>query len=164
MYLLNTILGGGMSSRLFQTIREDRGLAYSIYSEMNPFRDSGSMCVYAGASVANTEQVLKLTLAELSRLKSDTVSESELKRAKDQLKGNIVIGLESSGSRMSNLARQQMYFGRFFGVDEITADIDRVSVGDIQSLAIHLFRPESIGLTLLGNLKSMKVSREDLAC
>jgi len=164
MYLLNTILGGGMSSRLFQTIREDRGLAYSIYSEMNPFRDSGSMCVYAGASVANTEQVLKLTLAELSRLKSDTVSESELKRAKDQLKGNIVIGLESSGSRMSNLARQQMYFGRFFGVDEITADIDRVSVGDIQRLAVELFQPEAIGLTLLGNLKSMKVSREDLAC
>ncbi len=164
VYLLNTILGGGMSSRLFQTIREDRGLAYSIYSEMNPFRDSGSICVYAGASVANTLQVVQLTLAELSRLKSETVAESELKRAKDQLKSNIVIGLESSGSRMSNLARQQMYFGRFFGVDEITADIDRVSVGDVQHLARELFRTEAIALTLLGNLKSMKVSREDLAC
>ena len=164
VYLLNTILGGGMSSRLFQTIREDRGLAYSIYSEMNPFRDSGSICVYAGASVANTEQVVQLTLAELSRLKSDAVGEAELKRAKDQLKSNIVIGLESSGSRMSNLARQQMYFGRFFGVDEITADIDRVSVEDVQQLACDLFHTEAIGLTLLGNLKSMKVSRADLAC
>ena len=164
IYLLNTILGGGMSSRLFQKIREDRGLAYSIYSEMNPFRDSGSICVYAGASATNTEQVLQLTLAELSRLKSETVSDSELKRAKDQLKSNIVIGLESSGSRMSNLARQQMYFGRFFGVDEITADIDRVSVGDVQQLARDLFRSEAIALTLLGNLKTMKVSREDLAC
>ncbi len=164
VYLLNTILGGGMSSRLFQTIREDRGLAYSIYSEMNPFRDTGSVCVYAGASVANTEQVLQLTLAELSRLKSETVSEAELKRAKDQLKSNIVIGLESSGSRMSNLARQQMYFGRFFGVDEITVDIDRVGVEDVQKLATELFRSEAIALTLLGNLKSMKVSREDLVC
>ncbi len=164
VYLLNTILGGGMSSRLFQTIREDRGLAYSIYSEMNPFRDSGSICVYAGASAANTKQVLQLTLAELSRLKSETVSESELKRAKDQLKSNIVIGLESSGSRMSNLARQQMYFGRFFGVDEITADIDRVSVSDVQQLARDLFQPDAVALTLLGNLKSMKVSRGDLAC
>ena len=164
VYLLNTILGGGMSSRLFQTIREDRGLAYSIYSEMNPFRDAGSICVYAGASVANTEQVIELTLQELSRLKRETVSESELKRAKDQLKSNIVIGLESSGSRMSNLARQEMYFGRFFGVDEITADIDRVSVGEVQLLAGELFRSEGIALTLLGNLKSMKVSRDDLAC
>ena len=164
IYLLNTILGGGMSSRLFQTIREDRGLAYSIYSEMNPFRDSGSICVYAGASVANTKQVVQLTLAELSRLKTETVSESELKRAKDQLKSNIVIGLESSGSRMSNLARQQMYFGRFFGVDEITADIDRVSTGDVQQLAMDLFHTDAVALTLLGNLKSMKVSREDLVC
>ncbi len=164
VYLLNTILGGGMSSRLFQTIREDRGLAYSIYSEMNPFRDSGSICVYAGASVANTEQVVQLTLEELGRLKRETVSEPELKRAKDQLKSNIVIGLESSGSRMSNLARQQMYFGRFFGVDEITADIDRVGVEDVQRLAGELFHGEAIALTLLGNLKSMKVSRGDLAC
>ncbi len=164
LYLLNTILGGGMSSRLFQTIREDRGLAYSIYSEMNPFRDGGSICVYAGASVANTEQVVQLTLEELGRLKRETVSEAELKRAKDQLKSNIVIGLESSGSRMSNLARQQMYFGRFFGVDEITADVNRVSVGDVQELAGELFQTEAIALTLLGNLKSMKVSRADLAC
>ncbi len=164
VYLLNTILGGGMSSRLFQTIREDRGLAYSIYSEMNPFRDSGSICVYAGASVANTEKVVQLTLEELRRLKKETVSEAELKRAKDQLKSNIVIGLESSGSRMSNLARQQMYFGRFFGVDEITADVERVSVDDVQRLAGELFQTDAIALTLLGNLKSMKVSREDLAC
>ena len=119
VYLLNTMLGGGMSSRLFQTIREDRGLAYSIYSEMNPFRDTGSLCVYAGTAVDKTEKVLQLTLQELRRLKEETVSDVELKRAKDQLKSNMVIGLESSGSRMANLARQQMYFGRFFGVDEM---------------------------------------------
>ena len=164
VYLLNTMLGGGMSSRLFQTIREDQGLAYSIYSEMNPFRDTGSLCVYAGTSVDKTEKVLQLTLEELRRLKEETVSEAELKRAKDQLKSNMVIGLESSGSRMSNLARQQMYFGRFFGIDEIIEEIEAVSSADVQKLAQQLFRPEAIALTLLGNLGSMKIEREDLAC
>ena len=164
VYLLNTMLGGGMSSRLFQTIREDQGLAYSIYSEMNPFRDTGSLCVYAGTSVDKTEKVLRLTLDELRRLKQETVSEAELKRAKDQLKSNMVIGLESSGSRMSNLARQQMYFGRFFGVDEIIEEIEAVSSADVQELAQQLFRPEAIALTLLGNLGSMKIERQDLAC
>jgi predicted Zn-dependent peptidase len=164
VYLLNTMLGGGMSSRLFQTIREDQGLAYSIYSEMNPFRDTGSLCVYAGTSVDKTEKVLRLTLEELRRLKQETVSEAELKRAKDQLKSNMVIGLESSGSRMSNLARQQMYFGRFFGIDEIIEEIEAVTSANVLELAQRLFRPEAIALTLLGNLGSMKVEREDLAC
>jgi predicted Zn-dependent peptidase len=164
VYLLNTMLGGGMSSRLFQTIREYQGLAYSIYSEMNPFRDTGSLCVYAGTSVDKTEKVLRLTLEELRRLKQETVSEAELKRAKDQLKSNMVIGLESSGSRMSNLARQQMYFGRFFGVDEIIDEIEAVTPDDVQELAQQLFRPEAIALTLLGNLGSMKIERQDLAC
>ena len=164
VYLLNTMLGGGMSSRLFQTIREDRGLAYSIYSEMNPFRDTGSLCVYAGTSVDKTLQVLELTMLELRRLKEEIVSEVELKRAKDQLKSNMVIGLESSGSRMSNLARQQMYFGRFFGIDEITTEIEAVTPDHIQHLARQLFRPEAMALTLLGNLGTMKVERSDLAC
>ncbi|HMF65881.1 MAG TPA: pitrilysin family protein [Edaphobacter sp.] len=164
VYLLNTMLGGGMSSRLFQTIREDQGLAYSIYSEMNPFRDTGSLCIYAGTSVDKTEKVLQLTLQELGRLKQETVSEAELKRAKDQLKSNMVIGLESSGSRMSNLARQQMYFGRFFGVDEIIEEIEAVTSADVQELAQRLFRPEAMALTLLGNLGTMKIERKDLVC
>ena len=153
-----------MSSRLFQTVREDRGLAYSIYSELNPFRDTGSLCVYAGASVDRTREVLKLTMEELRRLKVETVSDGELKRAKDQLKSNIVIGLESSGSRMANLARQQMYFGRFFDVDEIAAQIEAVTPDGIQELAQGMFHSERIALTLLGPLKGMEVSREDLAC
>ena len=164
IYLLNTMLGGGMSSRLFQTIREDQGLAYSIYSEMNPFRDTGSLCVYAGTSIDKTERVLRLTLDELRRLKDETVSEGELKRAKDQLKSNIVLGLESSSSRMANLARQQMYFGRFFGVDEITEEIEAVAPADVQRIAQQLFRPEAMALTLLGNLGTLKIEREQLAC
>ena len=164
VYLLNTMLGGGMSSRLFQTVREDRGLAYSIYSEMNPFRDAGSLCVYAGTAIDKTEKVLQLTLLELRRLKEETVSDVELKRAKDQLKSNMVIGLESSGSRMANLARQQMYFGRFFGVDEMMEEIEAVTPDEIQRLAQELFKPEALALTLLGNLGPMKIERQDLAC
>src|ERR1700734_1562156 len=164
VYLLNTILGGGRSSRLFRTIREDQGLAYAIYSEMNPFRDTGSLCVYAGTSVDKTRKVLQLTLNELRGLKEETGSEVELKRAKDQLKSNMVIGLESSGSRMANLARQQMYFGRFFGVDEIMEEIEAVTTADVQELAQELFQPETMALTLLGNLGTMKIERGDLAC
>jgi len=163
-YLLNSILGGGMSSRLFQSIREERGLAYSIYSEMNPFRDTGSLAVYAGCSISNTTEVLKLTLAELTRVKAEPVTPEELKRAKDQIKGNMVLGLESSNSRMSSLARQQMYWGRFFSLDEITAEIDRVTAADLQRLANQLLQPESLALTLLGNLGNLKLERSDLAC
>ena len=164
IYLLNTMLGGGMSSRLFQTIREDEGMAYSIYSEMNPFRDVGSLSVYAGTSVDKVEKLLRLTLKEFRRLKDEAVTAGELKRAKDQLKSNIVLGLESSGSRMSNLARQQMYYGRFFGVDEITREIEAVTPEMVQEIARELFDGERIALTMLGNLGKLKIGRDDLAC
>jgi predicted Zn-dependent peptidase len=163
-FLLNSILGGGMSSRLFQAIREERGLAYSIYSELNPFRDTGSLAVYAGCSIAATREVLALTLAEFSALKDEPVTPEELDRARNQTKGNMVLGLESSSSRMSSLARQQMYWGRFFSIDEITAEIDRVTAADIQRLARQLFQSESFALTLLGNLGTLKLGRADLAC
>ncbi len=162
-YLMNTILGGGMSSRLFQTVREDRGLAYSIYSELNPFRDTGSLCVYAGASVEKADEVVRLTLGEIRRLKEQPVEAAELERAKAQLKSNIVMGMESSGSRMSNLARQQMYYGRFFGVEEIVADIERVTVEQIQDLARDLFQTDRLALTMLGDLKST-MTRDELVC
>jgi predicted Zn-dependent peptidase len=164
VYLLNTMLGGGMSSRLFQTIREDRGLAYSIYSETSPFRDTGSLCIYAGTSADKTPEVLRLTIEELRRLKEETAPEAELKRAKDQLKSNIVLGLESSSSRMSNLARQEMYFGRFFTVEDIIEQVEAVGPADVQSLAQTLFRPEAVALTMLGNLGPITVDRADLAC
>jgi predicted Zn-dependent peptidase len=163
-YLLNSILGGGMSSRLFQSIREDRGLAYSIYSEISPFRDTGSLAVYAGCAIDKTREVLALTLAEFSAIKNELVKEEELDRARNQIKGNMVLGLESSNSRMSSLARQQMYWGRFFSLDEITAEIDRVTREDLQRLAQQLLQPESLALTLLGNLGTLKIDRSDLAC
>ncbi len=163
-FLLNSILGGGMSSRLFQSVREERGLAYSIYSEMNPFRDTGSLAVYAGCAAENAREVLDLTLAEFTRLKSEPVTEEELKRAKDQIKGNMVLGLESSSSRMSNLARQQMYHGRFFSVDEIISEVSQVQAADLQRVAQALLQTDRMALTLLGNLGGLQIEREDLAC
>ena len=153
-----------MSSRLFQAVREERGLAYSIYSETSPFRDTGSLAVYAGCAVENTREVLNLTLAEFSRLKTEAVGSEELSRAKEQLKTNMVLGLESSGARMSSLARQQMYYGRVFSVDEITAEVDRVSAADIQRLANSHLRSEALTLTLLGNLGDLKIERSGLVC
>ena len=164
LYILNSMLGGGMSSRLFESIRENQGLAYSIYSELSPFRDTGSLSIYAGMSLDKTERVLALTLAELTRLKTEAVSHAELKRAKDQMKSNIVLGLESSSSRMNNLARQQIFFGRFIPIDEIVREIDAVTPDYTQRLANQLFQPELLALTLLGNLGPMKIERPNLSC
>jgi predicted Zn-dependent peptidase len=163
-YLLNSILGGGMSSRLFQTVREERGLAYSIFSELSPYRDTGSLCVYAGTSASNAERVVRLTMEEFQRLKKETVAEDELQRAKDQLKGNLVLGLESSSSRMANLARQQVYFGHFFGVEEVLRRVDAVTSGAVQQMAQSLFHPELVAITLLGNLNGLKLTRDHLEC
>lgn len=164
LFLLNSVLGGGMSSRLFQSVREERGLAYSIYSETSPFRDTGSLAVYAGCAAANTREVLALTLAEFTRMKTELVSDEELRRVKEQLKTNMVLGLESSGSRMNSLARQQMFYGKFFTTDEITAEVERANVTDIMRLANELLRPECLTLTLLGNLDGVTIVRDDLTC
>ncbi len=162
--LLNTILGGGMSSRLFQTVREERGLAYSIYSDLNPYRDTGSLCVYAGTSASKAVELIELVMQEFRRLKEAPVEADELRRAKDQLKGNLLLSLESSGSRMSNLARQQMYFDHFFGPQEILDSVEAVQVEDLQAMAQSLFDPERVALTMLGRLDGVKVEREQLAC
>jgi predicted Zn-dependent peptidase len=162
--LLNTVLGGGMSSRLFQTVREERGLAYAIYSDLNPYRDTGSLCVFAGTSSSKALQVIELIMEEFRRLKREPMPADELRRTKDQLKGNILLSLESSGSRMSNLARQEMYFQHFFGMDEILDKIESVTDEQVMRMAEQLFKPEAVALTLLGRLDGLKVSRSALAC
>jgi predicted Zn-dependent peptidase len=162
--VLNTVLGGGMSSRLFQTIREDHGMAYSVYSDLSPFRDTGAFCVYAGTSAGKALECIDLILAEFAKLKQEPLSDEELTRAKDQLKGNILMGLESSSSRMANLARQEMYFGHFFTSDEIIANIEAVTAEQVQQAAQHLFDPEKIAVTLLGRLDGIKLTRSRLVC
>ncbi len=162
--ILNTVLGGGMSSRLFQTIREEKGMAYSVYSDLSPYRDTGTLCVYAGTSAGKALECTDLILTEFRKLKEEPLSDEELTRAKDQLKGNILMGLESSNSRMANLARQEIYFGQFITADEIIARIDAVQAGQIQGMAQRLFDPERIAVTLLGRLDGITLNRHRMVC
>jgi len=163
-YILSTVLGGGMSSRLFQNIRERQGLAYAIYSDLSPYRDTGCLSVYAGTSRASAGKVVQSIVSEFRKLKSEAVPDDELRRAKDQLKGSLMLSLESSTARMSNLARQEMYFDRFYGLDELIEKIEAVTAEDVQTLAKEFFHTESIAVTVLGNLNGLKLTRDQLAC
>jgi predicted Zn-dependent peptidase len=163
-YVLNTLLGGGMSSRLFQNIRERQGLAYAVFSELSPYRDTGCLSIYAGTSRQAARKVVASIVNEFRQLKEQPVGEEELRRGKDYLKGSLMLGLESSSSRMANLARQEMYFGRFFTLDELVASIESVTAGDVQTIARTFFDTKHIALTVLGNLENLRIGREDLAC
>jgi predicted Zn-dependent peptidase len=163
-YVLSTLLGGGMSSRLFQNIRERQGLAYSIYSDLNPYRDTGCLAVYAGTSLASAAKVVQCVVSEFRKLKTEPVPDEELRRSKAQLKGSLMLSLESSTSRMSNLARQEMYFDRFYDLDELIEKIEAVTAEDLTTLAGEFFKPESVAVTALGNLNGLKLSRDQLAC
>src|SRR6266567_3691809 len=162
--ILNTVLGGGMSSRLFQTIREERGMAYSVFSDLSPYRDTGTLCVYAGTSAGKALETIDLILAEFRNLKEVELGQEELTRAKDQLKGNILMGLESSNSRMANLARQEIYFHNFMTVEEVIARIDAVDAAQVQAMAQRLFDPDRVAVTLLGRLNGVKLGRSRLVC
>jgi predicted Zn-dependent peptidase len=162
-YILSTLLGGGMSSRLFQNIRERQGLAYAIYSELNPYRDTGCLSIYAGTSRESAPKVVQLVVQEFRNLKAEAIPAEELRRAKDQLKGSLMLSLESSTARMSNLARQEMYFDRFIGLDEIVNSIEKVTSEELIVLAKEFFKPELIAVTVLGNLNGLKISRDQLA-
>ncbi|HVN83123.1 MAG TPA: pitrilysin family protein [Terriglobia bacterium] len=163
-YVLNTILGGGMSSRLFQNIREKQGLAYAIYSGLNSYKDTGCLSVYAGTSLETTERVVDLIVSEFRNLKHQPVEVEELRRAKDYLKGSLMLGLESTSSRMSNLARQEMYFGRYFTLDEMASQIETVTSEDLRRLGQNFFDTRHIALTVLGNLDGFRITRERLDC
>ena len=163
-YVLNTMLGGGMSSRLFQNIRERQGLAYAVFSELNPYRDTGCLSIYAGTSIESARQVIESILKEFQQLKQERITDEELRRAKDHLKGSLMLSLESTSSRMSNLARQEMYFHRFFTLDELVESIEAVTADDVQRIAQTFFDQKHIALTVLGNLDGFKIGREDLVC
>jgi predicted Zn-dependent peptidase len=163
-YILNTLLGGGMSSRLFQNIRERQGLAYAIYSDLSPYRDTGCLSIYAGTSRESAGKVVQSVVSEFRKLKKEPVPEEELRRSKDQMKGSLMLSFESSSARMSNLARQEMYFDHFFGLDELIERIEKVTVDEITVLANEFFQTESIAVTVLGNLNGLKLTRDQLAC
>jgi predicted Zn-dependent peptidase len=162
--LLNNILGGGLSSRLFQNIREREGLAYAVSSDITPYADAGMLSVYAGTARQNVERVLRLIAGEFRRMKEEPVSEDELRRAKDHFRGAVLLSLESSGARMSHLARQEMYFGRFFTVEQLQASIDAVTREQIQEIAREFFQPEKIAAAIVGPLAGFRLKRDLLAC
>jgi predicted Zn-dependent peptidase len=162
--VMNNLLGGGMSSRLFQNIREKQGLAYAVFSELTPYSDAGMMTVYAGTAKETVGQVIDLVIKEFHDLKEAPVTEEELLRAKNHLKGSLMLSLESTSARMSNLARQELYFGRFYSLDEILASISGVTRQEVQSLAQEFFRPEQIAVTVLGPLNGFTLDRSRLAC
>ncbi len=162
--VLNDILGGGMSSRLFQNIREKQGLAYAVFSEMSPYRDAGLLSVYAGTAMETAGQVVRSITEEFRNLKEKPVSPEELRRAKDHLKGSLMLSLESTSARMSHLARQEMYFGRFFSLDELLTSIEAATCDDLQRIAREFFLSEQIAVTVLGNLDALELTRDHLAC
>jgi predicted Zn-dependent peptidase len=162
-YVLNTILGGSMSSRLFQNIREKRGLAYSVFSGINAYVDAGSLTIYAGCAGDAVGEVIDLTVDELKGIKQAPVPDSELRRAKDHLKGSVMLSLENTSSRMSHLARQEIYFDRQFSLDETLDGIERVSAADIQRVAHELFSNGSLAATVLGQTNGLDLPKERLS-
>jgi len=161
--VLNNILGGGMSSRLFQNIRERQGLAYSIFSDVSPYRDTGVLAVYAGTSLETAGQVVRSVLDEFRRMKDEPLDEEELRRAKDHLKGSMLLSLEGSGSRMSMLARYHMYFGRHFTPAELIAMLESVTAEEVQQIARDFFDPGRIAASVVGNLNGFELTRDQLS-
>jgi predicted Zn-dependent peptidase len=161
--VLNNVLGGGMSSRLFQNIREKQGLAYAIFSEMNSYRDSGVLSVYAGTSLETAAQLVRSVLDEFRRLKDEPLSEEELRRAKDHLKGATLLALEGSGQRMNSLARYHVYFNRYFSPSELIALLEKVTPADVQQIARDFFHPERLAASVVGNLDGFELTREQLS-
>jgi predicted Zn-dependent peptidase len=162
-YVLNTLLGGSMSSRLFQNVREKRGLAYAVFSGLSAYRDAGSFTIYAGCANEAVGQVIDLVVEELRTIKQTTIPDAELQRAKDHLKGSLMLSLENTASRMSHLARQEIYFDRQFGLDETLHGIERVGSRDVQRVAADLFRDGSLAATVLGNLNGLRIPSERLS-
>jgi len=162
MYLLNTILGGSMSSRLFQHIREDRGLAYAVFSSLTNYTDAGVLTIYAGCATEKVGEVVDLSLAELRELCTTIVPAVELQRAKDHLKGSLMLGLEGTSSRMSQLARQEIYFGRHFTMDEMLKSIDSVVAEDLLRVARDLFREGAQVATVVGPESGVELTPDRL--
>jgi predicted Zn-dependent peptidase len=160
--LLASVVGGGTSSRLWQTIREERGLAYSVGAGGSTFSDVGVFTIYAGTSPEHLDEVLDLSLAEMRRVVVESISEEELKLAKDQAISSILLGLESSSVRVSALARQEIIHGRRISIAETIEKIEAANADDLQRVAREFFTSESLGLGALGNLNGFRVDRSRL--
>ena len=156
-YLLNTALGGGMSSRLFQEVRERRGRVYSIYSFLSAFVDCGYFGIYAGTSPEWVDEVIEVSLNEIAKVVREGLRTDELARAKNQLKGNMLLGMESTDSRMNRLARNEIYFRRDIPLEEVAREIENVTNEQVIELASSCFKPDRMGLVMLGDLKGREL-------
>lgn len=157
-YILNTILGGGMSSRLFQEIREKKGLAYAVYSSFSSYFDAGLFTVYLGVGKKKAREAVKLVIEELNKCRDNGIENSELETAKEQLKGNTLLASESVDRRMSRLAKCEIYFNRFISIKEILKKIDQVTSQEVKNLAQEIFDRNYLSLAALG-----PVSHKDLS-
>ena len=155
--VLNNVLGGGMSSRLFQEIREQRGLAYSVYSYTTQYADSGFFAVYAGCAPGKVKEVLDLTRAELAAVAERGITEEELARGKGMAKGSYVLGMEDTGSRMGRLAKGELLFGELCSVDELLARVEAVTVDDVNRLAAELLT-QPMSLAVVGPVDESEVA------
>jgi predicted Zn-dependent peptidase len=160
--VLSNALGGGMSSRLFQNIRERKGLAYSIFSELNSYRDAGVLSVYAGTSLETLGQLVSCVLDEFRRMKDEPLPEEELRRVKDHLKGATLLALEGTGQRMTSLARYHIYFDRHYTAQELIAMLEEVTAADVQRLAQEFFQSDRIAASVVGNLDGYQLTRDQL--
>jgi predicted Zn-dependent peptidase len=162
-YILNTILGGGMSSRLFQEIREKRGLAYTVYSYQSSYQDTGLFTIYMGVGEDSAEQSINLVIQELKRLKEEPVPDAELQAAKEQLKGNLLLASENTDNRMTRLAKSEIYFNKFITIEEVLKNIDKTTSEAVGNLAREIFQSEYLSLAILGPVNKKKFSPEILA-
>jgi predicted Zn-dependent peptidase len=160
--LLASVMGGGTSSRLWQTVREERGLAYSVGAGGSTFSDVGVFTIYAGTSPEHLDEVLDISLDEMRRVVSESVPEDELKLAKDQALSSILLSLESSSARVSALARQEIIHGRRISPQEVIEKMEAVTSDDMQRVAREYFHSEKIALGALGNLNGFNVDRSRL--
>ncbi len=158
MHLLNTILGSGFSSRLFQNVREERGLVYAIYSYHSAYFDTGLWAVYAGTDRKHVSEVINITIDEMRNL-SATVTADELQRAKSQLKGNLVLALESTSNKMTNMSKQEIYYGKYFSPEEIITIVESVTLGQVKELSQKLVGDNAFALTVYGPVNESELKK-----
>jgi predicted Zn-dependent peptidase len=160
MYVLNAIMGGSMSSHLFQEVREQRGLVYNIYSYVNCYHDTGTFGIATSTSRESVEEVLELIKAEITRIRSDGITDAELSFSKEHIKGNLFISLESSETRMGRLAKNEIYFNAYVPLKETLREIDRIQKKDVDDIAREIFeKPGEISVTVLGNTDAEKIEK-----
>jgi predicted Zn-dependent peptidase len=150
MHIVNNILGGGLSSRLFQEIREQRGLAYSVFSYHSTYVDSGLFAIYAGTTPSNSQEVVECILAEILDLKNNGITADELERTKAQIKGGLYLGLESASSRMSRLGKTELTYNRVISPEDVVEKLERVTLEDVKQVMNRLWKKDKISLVMMG--------------